>query len=495
LGRRQIAVLLLLSIGAVLVHGYHPAAEDGELYLPAIRKDLNPALYPFNVPFFLSHAHMTLFDDAVAGSVRISHLPFDCVIFLWHFACIFLFLLGCWRVARICFGDERAAWGSVALIAAVLTIPVAGTALYIMDQCLTPRDISTAGIMLVLAEALEGRLWWAAIWILVIAGLHLLMAVFGIALLFFFYLEECRSKKSIADAKPAMAPVMLLIVLLPFLQPESAVYRRLLETNDSYFLLLRWPWYEWLGIFIPLLVLAWMAGYAKKHGLSKMEALSRASVVFGVVFFAAALILCVPRMAPLALLQPMRCLHLVFIIFFILVGGVLAESWLKSHVWRWVVFLAPLCLLMFFVQRQLFPATEHLELPGRTPRNAWVQAFTWSRDKTPRDAIFALDPNYMNLHGEDGHGFRAIAERSTLAAIRDNGAVSMFPALADEWYQQVQAQRGWTNFQAQDFQRLRHDYGVTWFVLQRGDAIPQSRSISGLSCPYQNNVVMVCSLD
>ena len=147
---------------------------------------------------------------------------------------------------------------------------------------------------------------------------------------------------------------------------------------------------------------------------------------------------------------------------------------------------------MFFVQRQLFPASEHLELPGRAPKNAWVQAFDWIRVNTPPDAIFALHPDYMNLPGEDEHGFRAIAQRSALASIHDNGPVSMFPVLAEQWEQQVRAQRGWENFQADDFQRLQQDYGVTWVVLQRGSHIPQSGSTANLDCPYQNEVVAVC---
>ena len=136
LSRRQIALLFLISIGAVLVHGYHPGIEDAEFYLPGVIKHLHPALYPFNDQYFMSHARMTLFAPIVATSVRITHLPLDWAIFLWHFACIFLLLLGCWRISRICFRDGRAPWGSVALVAALLTIPVAGTALYIMDQYL-----------------------------------------------------------------------------------------------------------------------------------------------------------------------------------------------------------------------------------------------------------------------------------------------------------------------------------------------------------------------
>ena len=56
----------------------------------------------------------------------------------------------------------------------------------------------------------------------------------------------------------------------------------------------------------------------------------------------------------------------------------------------------------------------------------------------------------------------------------------MFPALVgDEWWEQVQAQSPWKNFQAEDFARLRERYGVSWVVVQQP-------GIYGLSCPYEN---------
>jgi hypothetical protein len=485
LTRKRIALLLLISIGAVLVHGYHPAVEDGELYLPGVKKILNPALYPFNGQFFMSHARMTLFGDLVAASVRFSHLPFDYVVFLWHVACIFALLLGCWRVSRACFAGPKqslAPWGSVALVAALLTIPVAGTALYIMDQYLTPRDFSTAVIMLVLADALERRFWRAGILILLIATIHPLMSVFGMGLLFFLYIEERRM------AGNAGGIATFLFLTLPSLQPVSSVYRGILDTSHAYFLVVRWQWYEWVGIFAPLALLWGIARYGQARGRREMAALSRALVVFGLVSFAAALLLSIPRLAGLAELQPMRSLHLIFILLFVLLGGMLAESVLKSHVWRWVALLAPICLGMFLAQRQLFPATAHLELPGRSPSNAWVQAFDWIRTHTPPDAIFAMDPDYMNLEGEDEHGFRVAAERSSLANIHDKGAVSMFPALARDWYEQDRAQQGWREFQTADFERLRRAYGVTWVVLERP-------GVSGFPCPFQNDAVMVCRIE
>ena len=93
--------------------------------------------------------------------------------------------------------------------------------------------------------------------------------------------------------------------------------------------------------------------------------------------------------------------------------------------------------------------------------------------------MFAIDPEYMKIPGEDEIGFRCLAQRSRLADwVKDNGAVSMFPNLADEWWNQVQAQTPWKNFRAEDFSRLKKTYGVDWVVVQQP-------GITGLDCPYR----------
>jgi len=95
----------------------------------------------------------------------------------------------------------------------------------------------------------------------------------------------------------------------------------------------------------------------------------------------------------------------------------------------------------------------------------------------------------MWIAGEDAQGFRAIAQRSMLAdALKDSGAVSMFPPLAEEWYRQVSAASDWRRFQAADFRSLGAKYGVGWVVLQQP-------GVPGLACPYQDSAVLVCRLD
>ena len=115
---KDFVLLALLTLGALLVHGYHPWAEDSGIYLPGVEKILQPELFPFNSQFFESHAHLTFFPNLIAASVRISHLPLDMVLFFWQLTSIFLLLLACWQLIGKCFHDERARWAGVALIAA-----------------------------------------------------------------------------------------------------------------------------------------------------------------------------------------------------------------------------------------------------------------------------------------------------------------------------------------------------------------------------------------
>jgi hypothetical protein len=204
----------------------------------------------------------------------------------------------------------------------------------------------------------------------------------------------------------------------------------------------------------------------------------------------AALAVSIPvRFESLARLQPLRSLHLTYILLALFSGGLLGEYVLKDRWWRWIAVFLPLCAGMFYAQRALFPASAHIEWPGSKTRNPWLQAFEWARDNTPADSIFALDANYMRIPGEDHDGFRAVAQRSMLAdRVTDAGAVSMFPPMAEEWLEQVQAQSGWPEFRIQDFRGLRTRYGVNWVVLQQP-------GVPDLQCPYQNQVVKVCRIN
>jgi hypothetical protein len=279
---------------------------------------------------------------------------------------------------------------------------------------------------------------------------------------------------------------------LPFglsFEPPSPAYHQV-ALSHSYFYLLRWQWFEWLGVIAPLILLWWFSRVAGSRQLRNLDLLCRALIVYELVYLLAGVVLSIPaRFESLARLQPMRSLYLLYVLFFLFAGGLSGQYVLKNRIWRWAVLFVPLCAGMYLAQRALFPASAHVEWPGASPKNQWVLAFEWIRSNTPRNAIFAVDPFHMNIPGEDENGFRAIAQRSMLAdVVKDGGAVTMFPPMAEEWLRQVQAQRDWKTFQAQDFRRLHAEYGVNWVVLQQP-------GVAGLDCPYQNAAVLACRVN
>jgi hypothetical protein len=476
---------LLLTFAAVLVHGYHPFAEDAEIYLPGVEKILHPELFPTGQEFFLSHAHMTLFPNVVAFSLRVTHLPLEVGLFLWHVASIFLLLLACWELGGLLFSNAsvKARWGGVCLVAALLTIPVAGTALYIMDQYLNPRNLAAfAGIFMV-ARTLEKKYVRALLWLAFAASMHPLMWVFPFSFCVLLLVMERFDGRWRTAGTTGLAALWM-----PLSPMASAAYHEAAKRH-GYHYIQNWAWYEWLGIVAPLVLFWWFGQIARGRRWSAVERVTRAFVVYGLIYLAAALVVDLPaRFEALARLQPLRSLHFLYIVMFIVMGGFLAEYVLKDRAWRWLLLFAPLSVGMFLGQRTLFPASAQVEWPGAAPKNPWAQAFVWIRQNTPVDSVFALDPEHMDLAGEDEIGFRCLAMRSRLAdGVKDNGVVSMFPPLAEEWWTQVQAQTPWKNFRAEDFLRLKNKYGASWVVVQQP-------GVAGLDCAYQNSALRVCRI-
>ena len=473
------AALLLLAALAVLIHGYHLGADDAAIYVPAIKKVADPGLYPFGSEFFMSHAHLSFFSNIVGDSARLTRLPVDLVIFLWHFAGIWLLLVAAWRLAAVCFQNHSARWGSVALLAAVLSVPVAGTALVIMDPYVTARTLSTPATMFAIACWISNQRKQALAWLLLTALVHPQMSIYAIVFLCCLTLMRRRSDSG------EFAFALALPFLYPF-QPARGPARQALLSR-TYFFVANWAWYEWLGVAAPLALLWWFSSIAPRATRPPFRNLSAALVPFGLLSALAGVVVGIPAwLENYTRLQPMRSFHLVYVIFFVLCGGLLQEYVLGSRRWRWVALFLPLAAGMWFVQWSSFPASAHVEWPGSQSANTWTSAFLWIRGHTPKDAVFALDPNYMLSPGEDMHGFRAVAERSLLADfVKDSGAVSLFPQLAEEWDRETQAENGWENFHQQDFEKLAAVYPITWIVTR-------SPAPGGMVCPYDDRHLVVC---
>jgi Dolichyl-phosphate-mannose-protein mannosyltransferase len=486
----NLSLLAMLTVFAVLIMGYHPGLEDDAFYLAAIKRNLNPALFPHDAEFFRLQFQATVFDKLIALSVRLTHLPLAWTVLLWQCAAIFLLLHGCWRISRRCFIEPAAQWASVTTIATLLTLPLPGIAISLADQYLHPRTLATAAILAAIVAVIDRRPWLAGILLAIAFVIHAIMASFGISFCAFLFWNQ-----RVPLPRGTPGPLAALLPLGWIFEPASDAWRQAAATRGFYFPT-RWHWYEWLGVIAPLILLYSYWTLLKRGERSAGNAAGLPLLVSSLLYYGAfqtavgLLVMLPPKLERLRPFEPMRYLHLLYLLFFLIVGGLLGRYLLDRRVYRWLLLFFPLSVGMFYAQRQIYPASAHLELPGLAPQNGWLQAFAWTRQNTPVDSLFALDPHYMTLPGEDYHGFRALAERSALADYeKDAGMAARVPRLAPRWLREVNAQNGWQNFQAADFQRLKQEFGVTWVILYA-----QEEPRETMTCPYQNGPLQVCRL-
>ena len=480
--------LLLVTLTALAVHGYHMGVEDCETYIPAAKKLLNPALYPYAPEFFLDHEHLSIFGHVVAGLSQLTRVPIDWAIFAWYVVCLFGMISACWLIAAASFTSSRARWSSTLIITAVLTMPAANTALLLMDPYLTARSFSTPLTLIALGALLQRRYMLAGVTTVITGLFHPQMVAYLAVLAVVIYVTEQQKSRS-KEPVPAMASGAAILPTGFDLKPATGAYHEALYTRD-YFFLYNLEWYHWLGMLAPLAILAWFWRGKLRGTTSAFSMLSFVMIPFGLISIIGAAMVCSsPLFDTFVRLQPLRTFHLITIVFVILLGGVFGEFAGNKRPWAIAGLAGCLAFGMFFVGRATYPNSQQIELPAATSANGWVNTLLWVRRNTPTDAVFAVDSHYLRDDGTDAHGFRAVAERSSLADYyKDSGAASLFPTLADEWKQMSTATTGLNHFSAADFLRLKSEYPAVDWTVVRGTAP------AGLACPYSQQGYAVCRI-
>ena len=493
---------------AVLVQGYHPYAEDGGLYVAGIRRLLAATLYPHATEFVVEHLRFSIFAPVVAGVVRVSGLGvevgLEAVLLLLYVGSFWVTLYAGWMLAGYFSLTRRGRLGAIGLLAAWMTLPIAGTSLMLMDPYVTARSISTPCALLALVGLLEfvegGRRRGALLCVGALslaAAMHPLMAAYaaGCVLVLACLMSGRRAVRVYGTAGLIAAAILLATVVQAKAPAESAEYVTVAVTR-YYWFIAKWQWYEQVGVVAPLLILAVAWGKSRNawRGPDGRQALLAMTVLVGSTALAIALLFAREGAHThlVARLQPLRVFQIVYVVMIILLGAWLGEIVLPRRRFGWFLVPATMSAVMCLVALQTFPASRHIEwpefLPWSAPINPWIQAFVWARENTPKDALFAMDAHYITRDGEDAQCFRAIAERSSLPDYsKDGGEASITPSLTQAWVQGEAAQDG-LNEESDAARKLKlGPLGVTWIILDKA-------AKTTLRCDYQNMSVKVCRL-
>lgn len=483
-----LTALSALTFLALLIQGYHPYADDGAIYVAGIEKVVDPSLFPVHDAYVLPHLQHSLFSYAIGWLIRASHVPLSYALFATYLLSIWLTLYACYRLAARLFPDRRNCWGAVALLAVTLTLPVAGTAIFFCDPYLTARSLCTPATLFALEFALRRRFLLSAAFLLVAFLLHPLMAAYAIGFVITLALVQARRWQWLGGLALAALALGFAASHAGALLGGSPAYRMATATR-SYFFLDQWQWFELFGLFPPLA--AALIYWSRREFKVRSHACLLAATCLYTGGLAVVFALCFTRTSVsflLARLQPLRVFQLIYILFFLALGGLLARYLLRRRWWAWATCFSAIAAVMFIAQIRTYPSLQHIEWPWAAPENPWEQAYSWIRANTPKDAYFAMDPHYQSLPHEDTVGFRAATERSVLPDWnKDGGVAAIDPALAPQWWMEVTATKDFLHWTDVQRQRNLGTLGVDWIVL------PTSVS-THLVCPYRNSAVQVCQL-
>lgn len=477
---------VLLAPVVLLIHGYHPFAGDAGIYVAGVRHILDPALYPLNADFPVAFTRLSLFPWALAGLVRLTHEPLSWVLLAAHLASIFLFLLACRQLAARLFASEGPRWCAVLLAAGCFTLPVAGTALFVMDPYVTARSFSTPLTLFSVVAAVD-RAWLRAAILLALAALiHPLMAVYALVFVVLQALVASGRFRTALGFCCVLVATAGAVFFPGYRSPVSPDYREAVSLPARTFLFLaRWHGYEVLGLVLPLALFG--LAIRRFRLIDAKRALCLTCLLLGITSTAIAMFFA-PTGGPYVLvpLQVLRSFHLIYVVGVVLCGGVLGALLSRSRV-AGISVVVLLFAGMFVAHDAAWPGCARIEWPGTEPSNPWQTAFLWIRDNTPKSAVFAFDPELVYRPLEDEQGFRAIAERDHLADDKDAGIVAVQPQLADRWARQRNAELDVDR--TTDAQRVAalKPLGATWLLL------PPKAETTFL-CPYKNTVAKACSM-
>ena len=479
-GAAHAGLLLLLALAAIAINGYHPYSEDAGIYVAGIKQAANPALYGTSAAFVTAWSRFSSFSAFNAWLAHSLSVSFDVQLLATQILTTWLLLFAAWKLARICFYRDETRWASVILLAVCLSVPVAGSALCLLDPYVTARSFSMPLTLLAVAACLERKTVRAGVLLVLVALFHPLMSIYAAGFVLFLWVIR---RESAIGTSALMISAIAAGTAVQFSQRrviESSAQAAAVATR-SYFFLAEWHWYELFGLAAPLALLGIFLYWNRRVTFSSEPAamLAKACETTGFAAIVIALLFAHPqsRSPLIAVMQPMRAFVLIYVCLFLMLGGTIGEFILKRSAWRWLLLFAGTGAAIGVVQDHMFPNSAHLELPGRISQNDWKQAFLWIRANTPVDAVFALDADYIHAPGEDTQGFRAIAERGSLAdASKDGGAATFLPYLAGRWMAEQSAQTGLNTIN--DGERLRRltPFHVTWIVLDRN--IPYRDAVS-----------------
>lgn len=245
-----VAATAFLIVATLNAGGYRYGASDQAFYIPAILKQLDPALLPRDTALIGPQARYFFVDEIVAALVRGTGWSIEAWFAIGYLVTVTVFYLGLWRLGHHLFRTPHATWALIA--AETLRHRITRTGVNTQEGYFHPRVLVFAVGVWAIAAYLRGRSALALAVVLVAGLLHPTTAAFFVVFLVpAIWVTEPRARRMIGVAVAAgLVAVSWLLLAGPLrgaLTPMDAEWRALLEAKDYLFPVQDWGAGAWIA--------------------------------------------------------------------------------------------------------------------------------------------------------------------------------------------------------------------------------------------------------
>ncbi len=248
-----------------------------------------------------------------------------------NLASIALTLTGALAILRRITRNQRAQLAGIATLAALWTVPVAGSSLLLMDPYVTARSFSTPLSLWAIAFALDDwkhntrALIGCIVCIIFAAAFHPLMAGYAVGLI--ITVRALRSPRIVLLLAAFAILTFAMCALLQAHAPADSAAEALAAHSRYYWFLAQWHWYELFGLAGPLLVLFALLRFTPARLNNSARALAIACIVYGCFATAIALVFAHESYHAhiIGRLQPLRAFLTIYAIMLLLLGACMQQ--------------------------------------------------------------------------------------------------------------------------------------------------------------------------
>ena len=449
--------------------GYRYGASDQAFYIPAIRKAMDPSLFPRDAPLLDAQGHVILWDGVVAGITAATGLPLPWVFFLLYGAGLVALYTGVVLLAR---AARLGTPGTIALLAMMtLRHRIAKTGVNTLEGYLHPRMIAFAFGVLATAAFVRKRPAWAGVSLVAAAVVHPTTAVWfamliGVAALVAW--PRWRMPLGVLAIAGAAATIWAIAAgpLAARAVVMDSAWLSAIASKD-YLFPHRWPAYAWISNLLPAVIAA-VALWRTRQLSPEMRGLLAGALAL-TAFFLATLPFVAMRYALAVQMQIPRVFWLVeLVVLLVIARGISGAHATIFFGRRPLDFTYREALAVLFVVLSIARGGTVLfgEKDGRLvsidlPSGDWMDAMAWLRSRPERAHVLA-DPEHAWRYESS---VRVAAERDVFHEDVKDAAIAMYDR--DVALRVVERRALTSDFPARplaDLQALARTYGLDYLV-------------------------------